>query len=321
MLIAVFLGTFAVDHSGAHLGRGGGPHEVLGVGAVRAAVEPAGVRPGRLLDLRRRVAEVAHRLARRAGIARLRRRHGDPRQRRDRRTGRRAGAGQAQGLAERRPPTPLDAAGDDRHRHPLVRLVRLQRRLGAGAPTAWPCRRSSTPSSRRRRPVLPGSSSSGSRTATSPTSALPRASWRAWWPSPRRAVSSPTCPRSGSGRPPVSSVRFAVHLKFKAGFDDSLDVVGVHFVGGLVGSLLIGFFADPGALGRPFDGRAVLRRGRRRCSLEQVIANAVTIVFSFVRHLRHPQGAGRHHRDPGVRGRRGRRARHLPARRDRLQPR
>ncbi|MET0461012.1 MAG: ammonium transporter, partial [Ilumatobacteraceae bacterium] len=38
---------------------------------------------------------------------------------------------------------------------------------------------------------------------------------------------------------------YAVKVKFKAGFDDALDVVGVHFVGGLVGSLLIGFFANP----------------------------------------------------------------------------
>ena len=36
----------------------------------------------------------------------------------------------------------------------------------------------------------------------------------------------------------------AVSLKFKCGYDDSLDVVGVHLVGGLVGSLLLGFFAD-----------------------------------------------------------------------------
>ena len=34
----------------------------------------------------------------------------------------------------------------------------------------------------------------------------------------------------------------AVGLKFRLGFDDSLDVVGVHLVGGLVGTLLIGFF-------------------------------------------------------------------------------
>jgi Amt family ammonium transporter len=36
----------------------------------------------------------------------------------------------------------------------------------------------------------------------------------------------------------------AVSLKFRFGFDDSLDVVGVHLVGGLVGSLAIGLFAS-----------------------------------------------------------------------------
>ncbi|MFC7275124.1 ammonium transporter [Paractinoplanes rhizophilus] len=35
----------------------------------------------------------------------------------------------------------------------------------------------------------------------------------------------------------------AVGLKYRLGYDDSLDVVGVHFVGGWVGSLAIGFFA------------------------------------------------------------------------------
>ncbi|MRH85957.1 ammonium transporter [Nocardia sp. SYP-A9097] len=37
---------------------------------------------------------------------------------------------------------------------------------------------------------------------------------------------------------------FAVGWKFKGGYDDSLDVVGVHFVGGIVGTLLIGFLAN-----------------------------------------------------------------------------
>jgi Amt family ammonium transporter len=41
----------------------------------------------------------------------------------------------------------------------------------------------------------------------------------------------------------------AVGLKFKFGYDDSLDVVGVHLVGGLTGTLLIGFLASPGAPG------------------------------------------------------------------------
>ncbi|MDQ0993287.1 ammonium transporter [Streptomyces sp. V3I7] len=36
----------------------------------------------------------------------------------------------------------------------------------------------------------------------------------------------------------------AVGLKYKLGYDDSLDVIGVHLVGGIAGSLLIGFFAS-----------------------------------------------------------------------------
>ncbi|MGY1578762.1 ammonium transporter [Streptomyces sp. MN13] len=36
----------------------------------------------------------------------------------------------------------------------------------------------------------------------------------------------------------------AVGLKYRFGYDDSLDVVGVHLVGGIVGSLLVGFFAS-----------------------------------------------------------------------------
>ena len=37
----------------------------------------------------------------------------------------------------------------------------------------------------------------------------------------------------------------AVGLKFRFGFDDSLDVVGVHLVGGLAGTLLVGLVAAP----------------------------------------------------------------------------
>ncbi len=46
---------------------------------------------------------------------------------------------------------------------------------------------------------------------------------------------------------------YAVGLKYRLGYDDSLDVVGVHLVGGLVGTLLIGFFATPLA-GLSVDG-------------------------------------------------------------------
>ncbi|MGK5530247.1 ammonium transporter [Streptomyces sp. URMC 129] len=37
---------------------------------------------------------------------------------------------------------------------------------------------------------------------------------------------------------------WAVSLKFKLGYDDSLDVVGVHLVGGLIGTLMVGFLAS-----------------------------------------------------------------------------
>jgi Amt family ammonium transporter len=43
----------------------------------------------------------------------------------------------------------------------------------------------------------------------------------------------------------------AVGLKYKFGYDDSLDVVGVHLVGGIVGTVLIGFFAN---VARDADG-------------------------------------------------------------------
>lgn len=36
---------------------------------------------------------------------------------------------------------------------------------------------------------------------------------------------------------------FAIDLKFRLGFDDSLDVVGIHLVGGMMGTLYLGFFA------------------------------------------------------------------------------
>ncbi|MFE6777827.1 ammonium transporter [Streptomyces sp. NPDC057702] len=42
---------------------------------------------------------------------------------------------------------------------------------------------------------------------------------------------------------------WAVSLKYRLGFDDSLDVVGVHLVGGLVGTLLVGLLARDGVGG------------------------------------------------------------------------
>jgi ammonium transporter, Amt family len=57
-----------------------------------------------------------------------------------------------------------------------------------------------------------------------------------------------------------SACAYAVGLKYRFGFDDSLDVVGVHLVGGAVGSVLIGLLAAPssvaGATGILYGGGA-----------------------------------------------------------------
>jgi Amt family ammonium transporter len=74
---------------------------------------------------------------------------------------------------------------------------------------------------------------------------------------------------------------FAVGLKNKAGYDDALDVVGVHFVGGLVGSLAIGFFAEPEFFGGKFMA-GVFHGGGWQLFGEQALANGVTIVYSFI---------------------------------------
>ena len=72
----------------------------------------------------------------------------------------------------------------------------------------------------------------------------------------------------------------AVGLKFRFGYDDSLDVVGVHLVGGLVGTLLIGFLATDKAPGR--RRRPVLRRWRRP-ALAAGRRGAVAVLVVLVR--------------------------------------
>ena len=72
----------------------------------------------------------------------------------------------------------------------------------------------------------------------------------------------------------------AVGLKYKLGYDDSLDVVGVHLVGGIVGTLLIGFFATDAyiadsKLGLFYGGGAELLG-------KQAIAAGSVLAFSFV---------------------------------------
>ncbi len=75
---------------------------------------------------------------------------------------------------------------------------------------------------------------------------------------------------------------FAVGLKTKLGYDDALDVVGVHFVGGLTGSLLLGLFANPDFFGEALFMEGLFHGGGTTLLVEQIIANVVTIVYAFV---------------------------------------
>jgi Amt family ammonium transporter len=65
---------------------------------------------------------------------------------------------------------------------------------------------------------------------------------------------------------------WAVGLKYRLDYDDSLDVVGVHGVGGLVGMLAIGFLATEAGL---FYGGGLDQLGK------QALASAVVLVYAF----------------------------------------
>ncbi|HRE01531.1 MAG TPA: ammonium transporter, partial [Ilumatobacteraceae bacterium] len=74
---------------------------------------------------------------------------------------------------------------------------------------------------------------------------------------------------------------YAVKLKVTFGYDDALDVVGVHFVGGLVGTLLLGLFADPEFFGGEFL-KGTFYGGGMQLFGEQALAALVSIVWSFI---------------------------------------
>jgi Amt family ammonium transporter len=68
----------------------------------------------------------------------------------------------------------------------------------------------------------------------------------------------------------------SVGLKFKFGYDDSLDVVAVHLVGGIVGTVMIGFVGVEVGL---FDG------GGTDQLVKQVIGAAAVLAYSFIATL------------------------------------
>jgi Amt family ammonium transporter len=67
-------------------------------------------------------------------------------------------------------------------------------------------------------------------------------------------------------------------LKLKCGYDDSLDVFGVHGVGGLTGMLLAGVLATTAVTGSP-DGVRGLLEGNPQLLLAQIYGIVVTLVW------------------------------------------
>src|SRR4051812_1358753 len=70
----------------------------------------------------------------------------------------------------------------------------------------------------------------------------------------------------------------AVGMKYRFGYDDSLDVVGVHLVGGVVGVLAIGLLASSAA---PQGVDGLLYGGGPSQLVEQTVAAGATLLYSF----------------------------------------
>lgn len=77
---------------------------------------------------------------------------------------------------------------------------------------------------------------------------------------------------------------YAVGFKEKLGYDDSLDVVGVHLVGGVVGTLLIGFFASegmPNATNGLFYGGGIDQLWKQAVAAGAVMAYSFAVAFAI----------------------------------------
>jgi Amt family ammonium transporter len=71
----------------------------------------------------------------------------------------------------------------------------------------------------------------------------------------------------------------SLNIKNRLGYDDSLDAFGVHGIGGILGTLALGLFAQKAINPAGADG---LFFGNPKLFVSQLIAIAVTVVYSFV---------------------------------------
>ncbi|MER5523272.1 ammonium transporter [Streptomyces sp. NPDC002677] len=77
---------------------------------------------------------------------------------------------------------------------------------------------------------------------------------------------------------------YAVSWKFRLNYDDSLDVVGVHLVGGVIGTLLIGLFAEQAMTGGAeglFYGGGLAQLFKQAVAVVAVAAYAFTVTYGL----------------------------------------
>jgi len=68
---------------------------------------------------------------------------------------------------------------------------------------------------------------------------------------------------------------FAIEMKFKLGFDDTLDVVGIHLVAGFIGCVSLGFVAK-------YDGEGLFYGGGVDLLWSQFASSVIVIGYAFV---------------------------------------
>jgi Amt family ammonium transporter len=78
-----------------------------------------------------------------------------------------------------------------------------------------------------------------------------------------------------------------VSFKYRFGFDDSLDVVGIHLVGGVIGSLIIGLLATATVTGEAeglFYGGGLAQLGKQAIAVGAVggYSFVVTLIIGFI---------------------------------------
>ena len=203
-----------------------------------------------------------------------------------------AAARQAHRLAPRADASAQPDADHARRRHAVARLVRLQRRLDRLRHHV------------RRGPEHSSRSSTPRPAAPSPTPRSPPcAAILGWLLIERLLHGKATSLGAASGivaglvaiTPAAGAVdiggavaigaiaggvcAWAVGLKYKLGYDDSLDVVGVHLVGGIIGTVLIGVFSTAEGAGG-VDG--LLYGGGFGSLGDQTLGVLVAVVYSGV---------------------------------------